>query len=56
MINLSYHQESDRVFWYLWQLQFVLSGFAQHLVRISAVLAHPCASRRRDSCPMADPS
>ena len=25
-------------------------------LHISAVLAHPCASRHRDSCPMADPS
>jgi len=31
MINFLYHQESENVFEYFWQLQFVLSGFAQHL-------------------------
>jgi len=31
MINFLYHQESESVFEYFWQLQFVLSGFAQHL-------------------------
>ena len=31
MINSSYHQACESVFGYVWQLQFVLSGFAQHL-------------------------